>query len=161
MTASDRTPVVESLSHMAVEGAKESGDVLRKVGASQEILFTAKTVFPFTLVPDTISVDRTNLTIAHRIIFRVATIVTIKIEDIHNIAPNVGPIFGSLRIVTNFYDSESPYTVNYLKREDALKVARIVKGYKTSRQRKIDTSGLGKEELVGLLDKLARDGTEV
>jgi len=146
---------------MAVEGAKESGDVLRKVGESQEILFSAKTVFPFTLVPDTISVDRTNLIIAHRIIFRVATIVTIKIEDIHNIAPNVGPIFGSLRIVTNFYDSESPYTVNYLKREDALKVARIVKGYKTSRQRKIDTSGLGKEELVELLDKLARDGTEV
>lgn len=161
MTAPDRTPVLQSLSHIAVKSAKETDNVSRKVSESQEILFIAKTVFPFTLVPDTVSVDRTNLTIAHRVIFRVATIVTIKIEDIHNIAPNVGPIFGSLRIVTTFFDTESPYTVNYLRREDALKIAKIVKGYKTSRQRKIDTSKLNKKELVELLDKLARDGTEV
>ena len=161
MTAQNRTSVLQSLSHLAVKSAKETGKVTEKVSESQEILFTAKTVFPFTLVPDSVSVDRTNLTIAHRVFFRVATIVTIKIEDIHNISPNVGPIFGSLRIVTSFVDPESPYTVNYLRREDALKVARIVKGYKTSRQRKIDTGKLNKKELVELLDKLARDGTDV
>lgn len=161
MTAPHRASVLQSLSHLAVKSTKDSEEVTARIGKSQEILISAKTIFPFTLVPDTVSVDRTNLTIAHRVIFRVASIITIKIEDIHNIAPNVGPIFGSLRIVTSFVDPESPYSVNYLKREDALKIARVVKGYKTARQRNIETSKLNKDELVELLDKLARDGTEV
>lgn len=153
--------LLHSLSHLAVKRAKARDDVTAKVGASQEILTTAKTVFPFTLFPDTVSIDRTNLTIAHRVFYRVASIITIKVEDILNITPNVGPFLGSLRITTTFVDSASPYTVNYLRRDDALKISRIVKGYKMSRERKIDTSQLSKEELVKLLNRLARDGTEV
>ncbi|HVX57450.1 MAG TPA: hypothetical protein VHA37_06995 [Candidatus Saccharimonadales bacterium] len=156
-----RPYLLRSLSHMAVKNTREQEDVKEEVGKSQEVLVTAKTVFPFSMFPDTVSVDRTNLTIAHRIFYRVASIITIKIEDIHNIKPNVGPLFGSLVLTTTFVDPDSPYRVNYLRRADALKVTRIVRGYKTALQRKIDTSGLEKKELVELLDNLARDGTDV
>lgn len=161
MISPDRTYLLQSLSHMAVNKAKAKDAVVSTVEASQEVLTKATTVFPFTLFPDTITVDRTNITIAHRVFYKLAVIIKVKIEDILNVTPNVGPIFGSLRIVTTFVDPHSPYHVNYLKREDALRINRILNGYKIALQQKIDTTHLSKEELVELLDKLATDGTEV
>src|SRR6185312_17385752 len=111
MTMANRPYVLRSLSHMAVKKTREREDVKEEVGKSQEILMSAKTVFPFTLFPDTVSVDRTNLIIAHRVFYRVASIITVRIEDIHNIKPNVGPLFGSLTITVQFVDPESPYRV--------------------------------------------------
>lgn len=161
MTTANRAYLLRSLSHIAVKKTKAKDELREVVSSSHEILMTAKTVFPFTLFPDTVSIDRTNLTIAHRVFFKVAVIVTIKIEDILNITPNIGPFLGSLRIVTTFVDRKSPYTVNYLSRGDALKINRILLGYKVALEQKIDTESLNKDELVRLLDKLARDGTEV
>jgi hypothetical protein len=161
MIAPNRAYLLHTLSHIAIKKAKVKDELSNTVSTSHEILFAAKTVFPFTLFPDTVSIDRTNLTIAHRAFYRLAVIVTIKIEDVLNITPNVGPVFGSLRIATSFVDKKSPYSVNYLRRDDALKVSRIIMGYKVALEQKIDTSSLSKEELVRLLDRLARDGTEV
>jgi hypothetical protein len=157
----DRAYLLHSLSHLAINRTKAKDDVTKQVTTSQEILATAKTVFPFTLFPDTVSVDRTNLTIAHRTFYKVASIISIKVDDILNITPNVGPFFGSLRISTVFVDKASPYVVNYLPREDALRISRIIKGYKVALEKKLDTDTLSKEELVKLLDRLARDGTDV
>jgi hypothetical protein len=161
MIAPNRAYLLQSLSHIAVKKTKANDELAGAVNTSHEILMTAKTVFPFTLFPDTVSIDRTNLTIAHRVFFKIAVIVTIKIEDILNITPNIGPFLGSLRIVTTFVDNKSPYVVNYLSRADALKINRILLGYKVALEQKIDTDSLSKEELVKLLDRLARDGTEV
>lgn len=160
MNNPNRAYLVQSLSHMAVNKAKANDALSSVVGTSQEILFKANTVFPFVLIPDTITIDRTNLTIARRVFFKLATIITIKIEDILNVTPNIGPFFGSLRIVTTFVDEKSPYSVNYLKRGDALRINRILQGYKIALQQKLDTSNLSKEELVKMLDRLAHDGTE-
>ena len=160
MTNPNRAYLVQSLSHLAVNKAKSRDELSAMVGTSQEILFKTNSVFPFMLIPDTITIDRTNITIAHRLFFKLATIITIKIEDILNVTPNIGPFFGSLRIVTTFVDRKSPYTVNYLKRSDALRINRILQGYKIALQQKVDTSNLSKEELVKLLDRLAHDGTE-
>ncbi len=161
MIAPNRAYLLHSLSHIAIKKAEVKDELAKTVSTSHEILFAAKTVFPFTLFPDTVSIDRTNLTIAHRAFYRLAVIITIKIEDVLNITPNVGPVFGSLRINTSFVDKKNPYSVNYLRRDDALKVSRLVMGYKVALEQKIDTTQLSKEELVKLLDRLARDGTEV
>lgn len=159
--SSNRSYLLQSLSHLAVDKAKTEGKLAEAIDTSHEILFAAKTIFPFTLFPDTVSIDRTNITFTHRVFFRVATMVTIKIKDILNISPNVGPFFGSLRITTVFVDEESPYHVNYLWRRDALKISRLVHGYKVAMEKKIDTTQMSKDKLVGLLDELSRDGTEV
>jgi hypothetical protein len=160
MATPNRTYLLHSLSHMAVNKAKAKDELTTTVSNSQEILVKANSVFPFTLFPDTISIDRTNLTIAHRIFYKLAVIITIKVEDILNVTPNIGPFFGSLRIATVFVDPKSPYTINYLRRDDALKINRILQGYKIALQQKLNTSMLNKEELVEMLDRLAHDGTE-
>lgn len=160
MTTQHRGYLLQSLSHLAVNKTKVTDELAATVTTAQEVLTKATTVFPFTLFPDTIAIDRTNLTVTHRTFFKMATIITIKIDDVLNVTPNVGPFFGSLRIATAFVDDNSPYHINYLQREDALRIKRILQGYKVARQQKINTSMLSKEELVKLLDKLAQDGSE-
>jgi hypothetical protein len=126
------------------------------IQAAQEPLITATTVFPFTLFPDTVVVDREKLTVAHRIFFQVAEVLSIRIEDILNVTADVGPFFGSLKLSTRFFDKSKPYNVNYLWREDALKIKRIMQGYIIATQKGIDCSALSSPELAKLLDELGQ-----
>jgi hypothetical protein len=126
------------------------------IGNSQEVLLTATTVFPFTLFPDTVTVDREKISIAHRFFFRVAEVVSMRIEDILNVTADVGPLFGSISVLTRFFDPDKPYTVNYLWREDALRLKRILQGYVIAVQKGIDLSSFSAEELATLLDEFGQ-----
>jgi hypothetical protein len=126
------------------------------IGSAHEVLATATTVFPFTLFPDTITIDRTKLTVAHRSFFSVAEVMSINVEDVLNVTANVGPFFGSLRITTRFFDPGKPYEVNWLRRADAIKLKRVLQGYILAIQRRIDCSALATKELTRLLDELGQ-----
>jgi hypothetical protein len=130
---------------------------LRKaVHNAHEMIFAATTVFPFTLIPDTITIDREKLTIATRIFFRVAEVVSIRIEDILNVTADVGPFFGSIKIYTRFFDPDKPYHINFLWRGDTLKIKRILQGYIVAAQSGIDCSSLPREQLVRVLDEIGQ-----
>ena len=131
------------------------------IGDSNEVLADAKTVFPFTLFPDTITVDRSKVSVTQRSFFNIGEVVSIRIEDILNVAANVGPFFGSLRISTRFFDNDEkkPYIVNWLTRDDALRMKRIIHGYLVATKQKIDCSALSTPELAAMLDQLGQ-GTE-
>lgn len=127
------------------------------VGGAHEVLIQANTVFPFTLFPDTITVDRQKVTVTHRVFFGIAEVVSLRIEDILSINADVGPFFGSIKITTRFFDNkEPPYVVNFLWRSDALRLKRIVQGYVIATQQHIDCSAFGTEELAAMLDKLGQ-----
>jgi hypothetical protein len=140
------------------EKTKTRKELSRAIGDAQEVLISATTVFPFTLFPDTITVDRTKLSIAHRNFFRVAEVMSIRIDDILNVTANVGPLFGAIKITTRFFDSsnEKSYSVNYLTRSDALRLKRIMQGYLIAIQRKVDCSALTTKELARMLDELGQ-----
>lgn len=137
---------------------------------SHDILFKSDTVFPFTLFPDTILLDREKLTIIHRQFFRMAQITAIRIKDILNAEVDIGPFFGSLRVVTRYYSgpesqfagvdtgdrSRKPATINYLWRSDAIKIHSMLQGYIIVSQREIDCSEISKEELTVLLYDLGQ-----
>lgn len=129
------------------------------IGGSHEVLAVARTVFPFTLFPDTITIDRAKMSVAHRSFFRVAEVMSIRIEDILHITANVGPFFGSLKIAIRYMGADktsdaSSYEVNYLWREDALRIKRIMQGYIIATKRGIDCSALSTSELAHLLNQL-------
>lgn len=126
------------------------------ISGSHQALATATTVFPFTLFPDSVIVDREKFTVTHRIFVRVAEVISIRVEDILNVTADVGPFFGSLKISTRFFDPDKPYAVNYLWRSDALKIKRIMQGYIIAIQRRIDCTALSTPELAKLLDELGR-----
>lgn len=133
----------------------------KAIGDAQEVLATATTVFPFTLFPDTVMLDRTKLTVTHRSFFGIAEVASIRIEDILNVTANVGPFFGSLMVTTRFFDTQQkPYVVNWLWRSDAVKMKRVLQGYILATQRKIDCSALNTHELAAMLDELGRGGPD-
>jgi hypothetical protein len=128
---------------------------------AQDVLFKATTVFPFTLFPDAVVVDRTKVTISHRAFWQVSEVISIRIEDILNVTANVGPFFGSLKIATRFYNEQTPpYTVDFLWRGDALKAKRIMQGYVIATQKQIDCSSLDTKQLSTLLDELGKGAPE-
>jgi hypothetical protein len=144
----------------SLEKTKAKKALAKAIGGAHEVIVTATTVFPFTLFPDTLTIDRTKLTVAHRTFFRVAEVMSIRVEDVLNVTANVGPFFGSVKIATRFFDTEKPYEVDYLTRSDALRVKRIMQGYIIAMQRKIDCSALTTQELSRLLDELGQGAPE-
>lgn len=131
-------------------------ELTKAIKGSKEILAEATTVFPFTFFPDNITVDRAQVTIVHRSFIKVGEIASIRIEDILNADASVGPFFGSLHIYTRFYNTQHPYVVKWLWREDALRIKRILHGYIIATKRKIDTSALTTRELADMLDNLGQ-----
>jgi hypothetical protein len=127
--------------------------------SAHDILFEAHTTFPFTLFPDTITLDREKLTIANRSFFRVAKIISIAIADIVNVEADVGPFFGSIHVSSrniSVNPNSLPYSVNFLTRDAALRIHRLVQGYIIANQRDVDSSSIEKEQLIVLLNDLGQ-----
>lgn len=152
-TIEERTAISQPTIHDK-QAVKE--ELVHAIGDSHDVLIRATTVFPFTLFPDTLAIDRTKLTITHRDFFGVGEALSINIEDILNVTATVGPFFGSIKIATRFFDPGKPYTVDKFWRGDALKIKRIAQGYIIARQREIDCSVLSNRELTKLLDELGK-----
>jgi hypothetical protein len=137
----------------------DSEQLLETAKKSHDILFKATTVFPFTLFPDTITIDREKVTIANRFFFQVAKITSSPVNDIQSVEANVGPFFGSVRLTSRFF-YRNIRIVKYLWRADALKIQRIVQGYIIVSQKEIDCSNIDKDKLVALLLDLGRGSTD-
>lgn len=144
----------------AAKKAKKQGDIKKTVKKSNEVLAEASTVFPLTLFPDTVRLDRTKLTITIRSFFWTSRVVSIHIEEILNISANVGPFFGSLNIAIRGLTSEDHFNINFFWRKDAIHLKHIIQGYTTAlREDNIDTKKLSRKELIATLTELGRDSS--
>lgn len=135
-------------------------ELVQAIGTSHDVLLRVKTIFPLTLFPSTISVDRTKISITERDFFKAGEVLSIRIEDVLNVTAQVGPFFGSIKIQTRFFNPEKPYVVDKLSRADALRFKRIVQGYLIARQQNIDCSQLPTRELAKMLDELGKVAPE-
>jgi len=140
---------------------------------SHDVLFKCDTVFPFTLFPDTIMLDREKLTIIHRPFFMMAKITAVRVKDILNAEVDTGPFFGSLRVVTRYYSdtsqfavsdptesSRKPSSIDFLWRHDAMKIHSMLQGYIIATQKEIDCADISKDELIMLLQDLGQSVTK-
>jgi hypothetical protein len=147
--------ITSSLGAKAVQKFEAVQQLSEVVNNSGDVLAKATTVFPFTMFPDAITVDREKITVTHRTFFRIAEVTSIRIEDILNVTSGVGPFFGTLKISTRYFDTEKPpYTIRYLTRSDTQHIKRLLQGYITAMRKKIDTSALNTDELSDMLDQL-------
>ncbi len=125
---------------------------------SKEILASAQTVIlPNNLFPDTLTVDRTKITLRQNTFFWSSSTISIRIEDILNISVSLGPLFGSLKISSRVMNSTDHFDVNYFWRKDALRLKHIIQGYMTTVHNDIDTSHMSKTELLEKLSELGHD----
>jgi hypothetical protein len=141
----------------STEHDHEARRLTRLINRSADILATATTVFPFDLFPDTITVDRNKITIIKRDFLWSEKVISIRIEDILNVATSVGPLFGSLIIASRVMSTEDHFTTSFFWKRDAIYLKHIIQGYVIARHNKIKTSHLSKNELIDTLAKLGHD----
>jgi hypothetical protein len=126
---------------------------------THDILFEADTVFPFTLFPDTLTLDREKLTIAERFFWRVATITSVPVSEILSCQANVGPFFGSIHLVFSFF-ADNERTINFLWRDDASQLQAMLHGYIIAHKRKINTVNVPVDDLKIMLKELGQGASE-
>ncbi len=132
-------------------------ELKRIVSRSHETLANANTVFPLTLFPDTITVDRTKVTITRRDFFWSSDVLSIRIEDVLNVAVSVGPLFGSLTIASRVMSTVDHFRIDHFWRHDAIRLKHIIQGYMIAQHNKIDTAHLSRNELIETLMELGHD----
>lgn len=118
---------------------------------------SANTVFPITLFPDSVTVDRTKVTITKRDFFWTSDVMSIRIEDVLNVSASVGPIFGSLTIASRVMSTIDHFKINHFWRNDAIRLKHIIQGYVIAQHNNIDTAHLTRAELVETLRELGHD----
>jgi hypothetical protein len=136
--------------------AKEK-DLKKLVERSHEVLMSANTVFPVSLFPDTVTVDRTKVTITRRDFFWSSDVLSIRIEDVLNVSASVGPLFGSLTLASRVMSTIDHFRITHLWRNDAIRLKHMIQGYVIAQHNKIDTAHLSKKELIDTLVELGHD----
>jgi hypothetical protein len=147
----------KDIDKIEADNDKKEQDFNEAVKQSNEVLAEARTVFPFTLFPDTITLDRKKLVVTQRTFFMTSKVLTIQIEEILNIAVNVGPLFGSLHIAIRGLTSEDHFDVSFLWRKDAIHLKHMIEGYIIAQKEKLDFEHLSKNELSRKLAQLGSD----
>src|SRR5437868_9255522 len=126
---------------------------------SQDVLYEATSVWPFTLFPDTITLDREKLTIANRFFWRVANITSVPVGEIMSAEAFVGPFFGALQLTFRFF-TNNERRINFLWRKDAIELQRLVHGYIIAHRREIDVTSVKRDELITLLTELGQGASD-
>lgn len=143
------------------EKIQDKAEDLRKlnkiVAKSHEVLASATAVFPFELFPDSVTLDRTKVTITKRSFFWTSEIISIRIEDILNVTTGLGPFFGSLTVASRVMNSVDQFKINYFWRKDAIEMKHVIQGYVIAHHNNIDVAHLSKKELISTLAELGHD----
>jgi hypothetical protein len=121
------------------------------------VLASARTVFPVTLFPDSIIVDRTKISIIKRDFFWTSNIISFQIEDVLNVSCAVGPLFGSLTIASRVMSSVDHFQISYLWRNEAVFFKHLIQGHIIAKNNKLETDQLTKKEMVDTLCELGID----
>jgi len=134
------------------EARTNSGQI---VSRRPELLTDVQSAFPFTLLPDSINIDRRKITVIHRAFLGKSVVVSVPLADIHRVELSTGPLLGSLKIMAKFFN-DKPVTVNFLKKSDAFLVKRMLDGFIIAIERNIDCSTMPKGELIAMLKGLGQ-----
>jgi hypothetical protein len=136
---------------------QQANDLRKVVKKSSEVLASARTVFPMTLFPDSVIVDRSKITIIKRDFFFTSRVISIQIEDILNVESGIGPFFGSLTVASRVMSSVDHFRIDYFWRSDAIFLKHLIQGYVIAKHNSIDVSQLSQQEMIETLTGLGED----
>lgn len=122
-------------------------------------LFRATSVFPFQLFPDTITIDTTKVTIIQKTMFATEAILSCTLKDLSDV--EVQTAFTLATIYIRYMpQSNSPgmnepkeLKITAIKRQDAMKAKKILRGVLVAKAEKINIATLSPEELKKVLER--------
>ncbi|RJQ36259.1 hypothetical protein C4559_05155 [Candidatus Microgenomates bacterium] len=125
---------------------------------SGEILIQVKSFFPFDLFPDEITVSLNRVDIIIKQFFQIGNYYySFPIEDINNVFVSSSIFFAALEIVHK--EGVAPVKIKFLKKDKALKTARLIRGLMTAKKQGVDPvllANLNKNVLIKKLEELGR-----
>lgn len=128
----------EALGHNSEE--KSFSQALEELSDNPEtVLMQAKTAIPFALNQESITIDPIKIKIVTNNSFMSQQTQIILIKDILESSVETSPFLATLQIVVS-HKKETPLRINYLKKDDAEKAAKIIQGLIIARSESPDVS---------------------
>jgi hypothetical protein len=121
---------------------------------SLEVIANVQTVFPMTLFPHRIELDRTKVTIVRRTSPWSSVVVSIRIEDVLNVSCTLGMLFGSITVATRTLNTIDNFEIKGFIRSDVIRLKYLVEGCMIAKRRGINTDELSIHELTDTLQGL-------
>ena len=121
----------ESTRSMTAEESKQ--ELQQAIEGSNDVLARASTIL--SLFPDTMTVDRAKVTVTKRSFYRMADIMSMRIEDVLNATCTVGPLFGTVSITSRVLNDDQTTHIGRFWRADAKRLKRVIQGYVIALQR--------------------------
>jgi hypothetical protein len=131
----------------------------RAIWDSNEVLVTASTISK--LHKNTLTLNRAKLFALKRSALGTVDDMSVRIEDVLNVHATLGPISGTIDIMTKFTKPGEPYTIGPFRRKDTLLLKRIIQGYVIALQRKIDLNMVPTKELIAALYDIGEDDSSI
>jgi len=128
----------------------ELTDLMRK---SNRILISASSRFPWDIIPNTINVEESRVTIIHRQLFA-SQVHSVDIKDISNIFIDTDLFVASLTIVSRTMEENNIRIIN-LQKKEAILARRVIEGMRMFKEKDIDTSQYSVEELISKLKEFS------
>lgn len=126
---------------------------------SDFILYRAKTANPLDPFPDEIIIDSHKISVIHNIFFASARVHSILITDVSDVFIDTGIFFAKLSIVDRWF-AENTVRVEYLSKDDAMKIRRIVQGLVVAKKHGVDVPKLkdeiSEDEIIEKVEKLGQ-----
>jgi hypothetical protein len=116
---------------------------------SQDVLFSCNTVFPFTLFPKTLIIDKTKVKLILTSFFLTKNIVSYSYDSLLNVTVSHTPFFATVIFQTKIPLSET-VEISYLKRRDAIEAEKIISGLLIAKERGIQLTQIPTDDLTTL-----------
>jgi hypothetical protein len=149
----------QTINQVDDEGLDEVDKLRDIVQESSDILAEANSIFPFAIPSNKIIVDKHMLTIIYKMPFINAQKVSIAIEDIKNVQADFGIFFSSITVTSDHFVNNIQ-KVNYLSRESAEEIQKLVQGAVVASKEEVNISKVESKDLKGLLQKLGESKTQ-
>jgi hypothetical protein len=118
-----------------------------------QVICEVKTVFPITLFPTTLTIEKTKVNIIETLFFSSTQVQSILIEEIATVERSTSLFLGSITI-HNKVPNREPYVVKNLSKEDATRAQRVIQGLMVSLTQKINIATIPTHELLPQLEKI-------
>lgn len=141
------------------ERDKAEYQVRQMARKSSQVLFTTKTVFPFDLFPDTLTINANKIDVVNSEFFASTQTTSIPLHDIANVEVQTAPFFATLRI-TNIRYPTNPIVLNFLKKNAAIKAKNIIDGLLVAVSQGADVANIEPAKLLRQIEQAGKSLVE-
>ncbi len=149
-----RSRNIKRVSNDTPDGPEETKDKLDVLAnKNSKVLFQIRSVFPFTIFPDDLVIDREKVSIVTREFFGSGRVHSFLIENISDLYVDTTMWLATIRFHDKYY-AQNAVEIRYLKKSDAVRARRIIQGLIVAREQKVNLNALDEDELLPRLEEI-------